>query len=414
MGKPGRPGANDRVQVGYIGIGRRAGQLTGIPADAVAVAYADVNRKRLEQWKSRNPSAKIYDDYRELLQSPEVDAVVIATPDHWHILCAVHACQAGKDVYIEKPLSLTIHEGRVLVDTARKLKRIVQVGSQQRSMQTCQAGTRLVREGRVGKIHTVHGANYPSPWECDLPEEPVPAEINWDMWCGQTEPRSYHTDLYLPRADGRTYPDKRPLGWISYRPYSGGEMTGWGAHGLDIALWGLGEAGPVEVWPEPDVQSGPLLFFGKELDPALAKEWKEGPKLTCPVTFRFAGGAILKLDSKGPGGGALFEGDDGSILVDRGKYSLRPKSGEAQNAKEPEGMDDTRAHLKNWVDCIRSRQRPAGDVELGHWACNVCHLGNIARWTGRRLTWDPKAEQFVKDPDANAYLQRPMRKPWTL
>jgi predicted dehydrogenase len=414
MGKPGRPGTNDRVQVGYIGIGRRAAQLTGIPEDAVAVAYADVNRKRLEQWKSRNPSARTYDDYRELLQSPEVDAVVIATPDHWHILCAVHACQAGKDVYIEKPLSLTIHEGRVLVDTARKHKRIVQVGSQRRSMQTCQTGTRLVREGRVGKIHTVHGANYPSPWECDLPEEPVPAEINWDMWCGQTEPRSYHTDLYLPRAEGRTYPDKRPLGWISYRPYSGGEMTGWGAHGLDIVLWGLGEAGPVEVWPEPDAESGPLLFFGKELDPALSKEWKEGPKLACPVAFRFAGGAILKLDGKGPGGGALFEGDDGSILLDGGKYSLRPKSGEARNAKEPEGMDDTRAHLKNWVDCIRSRQRPAADVELGHWACNVCHLGNIARWTGRKLTWDPKAEQFSNDADANTYLQRPMRKPWSL
>jgi len=279
-------------------------------------------------------------------------------------------------------MSLTIGEGRAMVDAARKYKRIVQVGCQQRSMPETQKGIELVKSGRIGKIHTVHGANYPSPWECDLPEQPVPDGLDWDFWLGQTQPRPYHEDIYLPRA--------KP-GWISFRPWSGGEMTGWGAHGIDVIQWGLGMdlSGPTEIWPE------------------------EGEPLKRPVTFRYANGVTVHIDDKGPGGGAWFEGDAGRILVDRGKYRVEP-GGEEAPGKDASGPDRTKEHLKNWVDCIRSREKPVGDVEIGHYSTVVCHLGNIARWTGRKLQWDPERERFAYDEDANSYLERPMRAPWKL
>ncbi|MCL4694064.1 MAG: Gfo/Idh/MocA family oxidoreductase, partial [Candidatus Hydrogenedentes bacterium] len=261
----GAPGPNDRINVAYIGVGRRANQLMGLPKEGQIVAYADVNMKRLEEMKGKNKDARIFQDYREMLQEPGIDAVVIATPDHWHAIHSIHACEAGKDVYVEKPMTLTIREGRAMVDAARKHGRIVQCGSQQRSMEKCRFGCELIRNGRIGTVHTIHGANYPSPWACDLPEEDPPEYIDWDMWCGQTEPRGYHPDLYEPRGDGRKYPDGRPYGWISYTPYSGGEMTGWGAHGLDIIQWAMGtdSTGPVEVWADLDGDSGPVSVFGK-------------------------------------------------------------------------------------------------------------------------------------------------------
>lgn len=409
LGAEGRTAPNDLVRVGYIGVGRRSRQLMGLPEDAEITAYADVNRSRLEEMKAKDPSASTYLDYREMLASDKVDAVVIATPDHWHTLPAVDACNAGKDVYIEKPLTLTVREGRAIVDAVKKNNRVLQAGSQQRSGPACQRGCRELMEGCIGKIHTVHGANYPSPWECDLGEEPIPDGLNWDVWCGQTEPRPYHRDLYLPRAEGRTYPDGRPLGWISYRPYSGGEMTGWGAHGLDIVQWALGtsETGPVEVWPE-DVSAESVIYFGKTSKPTPGME-----PLIRPVTMRYASGAVLKLDGKGPGGGAVFEGADGSAMVDRGKYELK-RGDKRDTISDPPGESDTKTHLKNWIDCIRSREQPVAHAEIAHRSATVCHLGNIARWTGRKLTWDPAKEEFVNDAEANALLGRPMRAPWTL
>ncbi|GMV99032.1 MAG: dehydrogenase [Candidatus Hydrogenedentota bacterium] len=401
------------VRVGYIGVGRRAAQLMKLPDSAVITAFSDLNPERLSTMHKKYPATKTFLDYREMITSGEVDAVVVATPDHWHALPAIHACQEGKHVYVEKPLSLTVAEGRAMVTAARKYGVTFQCGSQQRSMKSCQTGCHIVREGLLGKIATIHGANYPSPWDCDLPEESPPADLNWDMWCGQTTPRGYHRDLYLPRADGRTYKDGRPLGWISYTPYSGGEMTGWGAHGLDIVQWALGKdlSGPVEVWPEPDAVAESAVFFGKRFDP---KKWPEGKKLICPVSFRYDDGTILRLDGKGPGGGALFEGEKGTILIDRGQYKYTLADGTTKEESEPKGEDDTKAHLANWIDAIRNQTPPAADVEMGHRSATVCHLGNIARWTGRKLQWDPAAEQFVNDDEANAYLKREMRKPWAI
>jgi len=377
-------GANERVGIGYIGVGRRARQLMELPKGMQIVAISDVNQNRLDEFKEKG--WKAYLDYRKMLESRDVDAVIVATPDHWHALNCIHACEAGKDVYCEKPMSLTVREGRAMVEAVRKNKRVFQTGSQQRSTEPCRFGCELVRNGRVGKVHTAHGNNYPSPWECTLPEQPVPKGLDWDMWLGQTPLRPYHEELYLPRVRGTE------AGWISFRPYSGGEMTGWGAHGLDIIQWALGmdETGPVEVWPE-------------------------GEGLKCPVSFRYSGGVVLKLDDKGPAGGGLFVGDKGEIAIDRGKYAAKP----AELAKGPlKGSDvhlyKSMDHMRNWLDCIRSREKPVADVEIGHRTATVCHLGNIARWTGRKLRWDPEKETFVGDEDANGYLQRRMRAPWTL
>ena len=377
-------GANERVGIGYIGAGRRARQLMDLPKGMQIVAISDLNQNRLDEFKEKG--WKPYLDYRQMLESRDVDAVIVATPDHWHALNSIHACEAGKDVYCEKPMSLTVREGRAMVEAVRKNKRVFQTGSQQRSMEQCRLGCELVRNGRLGKVHTVHGNNYPSPWECTLPEQPVPKGLNWDMWLGQTPVRPYHEELYLPRVRGTE------AGWISFRPYSGGEMTGWGTHGLDIIQWALGmdEAGPVEVWPE-------------------------GEGLKCPVSFRYPADIVVKLDNKGPAGGGLFAGDAGEITIDRGKCVAKP----AELTKEP--LKDSDAHLykstdhmQNWLDCIRSWEKPVADVEIGHGSATVCHLGNIARWTGRKLQWNPEKETFVGDEEANSYLQRPMRAPWTL
>lgn len=382
LAAPGRTGANDRTGIGSIGVGRRGRQLFGLPEGAETVAVSDVNQARMAE-VTQDKNWQTFQDYRDLLECKDVDAVVIATPDHWHAANAIHACEAGKDVYCEKPMTLTVREGRAMVEAARKHGRVVQTGSQQRSMQECRIGCELVRNGRIGKVHTVHGANYPSPWECDLTGQPIPEGLDWDMWLGQAPYRPYHIDLYLPRANP---------GWISFRPYSGGEMTGWGSHGLDLIQWALGkdDTGPVEVWPE-------------------------GEGLKCEVGFRYADGTVVRLDGKGPSGGGLFVGEEGEILVDRGKFETRPE----EIAQEPLGDSDIRLpvsmeHRGNWIDCIRSREKPIADVEIGHSSATMCHLGNIARWLGRKLQWDPEKELFVEDEEANRFLERPRREPWVL
>ena len=382
-------GANDRIGVGFIGMGRRALQLKS-DFDAVAkqgnaqtVAVSDLYQKRIDA-VCKDKKWGRYPDYRALLEDKHVDAVIVATPDHWHTLPSVHACQAGKDVYCEKPLTLTIRESQALLQATRKYNRVFQAGSQQRSMAKCRLGCELIRTGKLGKISAVHGSNYPSPWECTLPEEPVPDGLNWDMWCGQTEPRPYHKDLYLPRANP---------GWISFRPYSGGEMTGWGAHGLDIIQWALGmdATGPVEIWPEA------------------------GEALTRPVTYKYANGVTVYLDDEKQRGGGLFEGEHGKIRVDRDAMESDPAELTAAMLKEAEKLPYKDGdHMLNWLECIRSREKPVANMEIGHHSTVVCHLGNIARWTGRKLQWDPEKEVFVNDEDANKYLERPMRAPYGL
>lgn len=401
LAAPGRPGANDRVAVGYIGVGRRAVQLMGLPNDAQIVGVADCNAPRAEAIAAAR-HCQAHSDYHQLLDRKDVDAVVVATPDHWHTLASIHACQAGKDVYCEKPMTLTIREGQLLVQAVRKYGRVFQTGSQQRSMAANRLGCQLVREGAIGKVHTVLGANYASPWNCALPGQPVPTGLDWDRWCGQTQVVPYHIDIKTPRANP---------GWISFRPWSGGEMTGWGAHGLDQVQWALGmdESGPVEIWTE-----GPKFSPPTYTQPGSRAE---GTKI-CEVPtvyFRYANGVKLKLGG-GPGGGAVFQGADGTIRIDRGKVSSTPAEivTDAMRRTGYRAHGDTNDHLANWISCIKSRRRPVADVAIGHRSTSVCHLGNIARWTGRKLRWDPQQERFVGDEQANGYLGREQRQPYQI
>lgn len=394
-------GANDRIGVGVIGIGRQAGALLANLVrlkEARFVAVADVNLNRA------NEAAQKYDgwacqDYRRLLERKDVDAIITATPEHWRALICIEACQAGKDIYAEKPMSLTIHEGRLMVQAVQKYQRIFQTGSQQRSMWANHAGCALVRTGGLGKITRIIAHNYPTPWEYGLPSQKIPDGLNWDMWCGPTEPVAYNRDLYLPRA---------MPGWLSFRAYSGGEMTGWGSHGFDQVQWALGmdDSGPVEVWTE-----GPPLKLPTYTAPessARGDKICSSPK----VFFRYPGDIVMELGDA-PAGGAIFFGEKGKLTIDRGRiYSDPEELAEHALTKKPPGFRDY--HLRNWLDCVRTRQQPISHEEIGHRSATVCHLGNIARLLGRRLKWDPVKEKFPEDAEANQHLDRIRRAPWQL
>lgn len=390
-------GPNDRIGVGLIGAGRRAGQLTGLPSDARIVAVSDCNLPAAEAMAAKF-QCPAYHDYRKMLESGDVDAVIIATPDHWHTLPAIHACQAGKDVYVEKPLTLTVREGRQLVQAVRQYGRVLQTGSQQRSIPLNRLACELVRNGAIGRVHTVIGPNYESPWECGLPEQPVPAGLDWNTWCGQTDVVPYHIDIQTPRANP---------GWISFRPWSGGEMTGWGAHGFDQIQWALGmdHTGPVEIWTEGEPFAPPTYTQPGSI--------VDGNKICSRplVRFRYANGVEVRLEDMGQRGGGRFIGDGGTIVIDRGYLASDPKEIviEALRGGTYDRGDNTETHLANWVACIKSRELPVADVEIGHRSTTVCHLGNIVRWAGRKLTWNSETEQFVGDDEANQWLSRPQR-----
>jgi predicted dehydrogenase len=412
LAAPGTPGANDRIGIAGIGIGR---QGTGVLTRAVKssdgrfIGVADVNLPRAAEKCRKLGGGVAVQDYRKILERKDVDAVVTATPEHWRAIICVAACQAGKDVYAEKPVSLTIHEGRQMVAAARKYQRVFQVGSQQRSMDVCRVACEFLRRGGLGRISRITTMRYPSPFHCGLPGQSVPDGLDWDMWCGPTEPVPYHAELYVPRGQP---------GWLSFRPYSGGEMTGWGAHGLDMIQWALDmdQSGPTEIWVE-----------GPRYDPPTIRvpEKNKRPNIQCsnPAVFwRYANGVTLVMDrvfAKEPGGpapkapsfGGIVEGEKGVAVIDRGRFTTDP-SELAQAVLQ--GVKNQETHVENWIACMKSRKRPNADVEIGHRSATVCHLGNIARWTHRKLRWDPVAEQFIGDAEANAYLDRDRRKPYTL
>jgi predicted dehydrogenase len=402
LGAPGRPGANDRIGIGYIGAGRRARQLMGLPPEGRIVAAADVDLRRAEEVASKQ-DCRAYQDYREMLDSKDVDAVFVATPDHWHVLPSIHACQAGKDIYLEKPLSLTIREGRVLVDAVRKYDRVLQTGTQRRSLAGHRLGCELVRSGVAGKIHTVLILNYPSPWECQFPGQTVPEGLDWDRWCGMTEPVPYHDDIFVQRSNP---------GWISLQPYSGGEMTGTGAHGFDQIQWALDldHTGPVEIWAEGG-KLDPTVYTQPESRSRGDKECSNGYR----VRMRYANGVLIRLEDNGPAAGGEFIGDEGKIRIGNNVVTSNPEELVKINPDELKfRLPPATSHTQNWFDCIKSREKPIADVEIGHRSAILCHLGNIVRWVGRRLRWDPEREIFPGDEEANSFLDRPRRKPYEL
>ncbi|MBM3458734.1 MAG: Gfo/Idh/MocA family oxidoreductase [Armatimonadetes bacterium] len=390
---PGRlEAAPEGPRIGFIGVKNRGMQNLG-PLIQHAVAVCDVDQTVLAAAQARVEKAtgrpcRAFRDHRELLAQQGVDAVVISTPDHWHALQAAEAIQAGKDVYCEKPLTLNIYEGQTLVRLARKHGCIVQTGSQQRSDAKFRLACELVRSGRLGKIHTVQVGIKRNNFKADLvPDGPPPPELDYDRWLGPARQRPYNVN--------RVHYNFR-----FFWDYSGGQMTNWGAHHLDIAQWGLGmdESGPVEI--EGEGRLNPGVFYE-------TPDW-------CHVLYRYASGVVMHCgqDYKS---GVTFEGDRGKLWVDRGKLTAEP----AELLLEPLGASDTRLiasdnHYQNWLESIQTRKLPICDVAIGHRSATVCHLGNIAVRTGKKLRWDPVGETILGDDPLTEWVRPAYRSPWTL
>lgn len=420
---------NDRIGVGIIGCGRRNSQLwAGVggqgtpPKEAKIVAVADLNSRRAAAWGAYH-KCPYFDDYRKLLERKDVDVVVYATPEHWHYLPCIHAAQAGKDMYGEQPLSHTIREGRVMIEAVRKYGRIFQTGEQQRSNPKTRKAAELILNGRIGKVQRVIAYNYPSPFESNFPAQPVPETLNWDRWCGPNKVVPYNVNLYLSRVPYEpeaTFPPEPAEqtavgpGWMSFRPYSGGELLNWGCHGLSMVQWALGmdTTGPVEVWVEPAEK---MKDFVQELPGK--RDHGDAVGLHPVINYRYANGVVLTLSSLNPrvGGGATFIGDKGEITIIRGSYECKPK-GLDKDPLPPNAIRlyESDNHMQNFYDCVRSRKDPIMKIENAHRVATLCHLGNISRWLGRRLEWDPEKEVFPHDEEANTYLDIPRRKGYEL
>ena len=385
---------SNRLTLGFIGTGKRGHTLLRNflkHDDLQVVAVCEVEparrthaRKYAEDHYGQSrrngfTGCAEYLDYRDLIARVDIDAVVIATPDHWHAIPAVEAAHSGKDIYCEKPLTLTIGEARAIANAARENHRIFQTGSQQRSQyggkfrQACE----IVRNGRIGKVLTVHiGVGGPSI-DCDLPTQPTPKGVDWNMWLGPAPYRGYHDSL-CPRGMHNHYP-----AWRNYREYSGGQMTDWGAHHFDIAQWGLGmdDSGPIEIFPPG------------------GRDYKT-------LTYRYANGVVMY---RGGAKGVLFTGTDGTVEVSRSHLRVHPESAAEPLGEKEMKLYNSPDHIRNFLDCIRTREQPICTAEVGARSVTVCHLGNLAYWHKRPLAWDPAKERFVGDDEANGWLDRPKR-----
>ncbi len=351
------------------------------------VALCDVDGDHLDQALAlTDGKAAVYRDFRALLERDDVDAAMIVTPDHWHAPTSIAACAAGKDVYCEKPLTLTIAEGRRMVAAARRYGRVFQTGSQQRSDPRFRWACELVRNGRIGalqRVQTALGSGPVVPWE---PSQVPPSQLDWDFWLGPA-----------PRADyspGRCHSTFR---W--FYDYSGGKLTDWGAHHNDIAQWAIGSE-----------LSGPVAVEGTGTFPAAGLS---DTPMDFDVRYTYANGVTLDCTSAGRNGVTFF-GSAGWIFVTRGAIEADPPEIlDTQPGAGPELLYESGDHHRNWSDCIRSRERPICDVEIGHRSATVCHLGNLAIRLGRKLAWDPELERFRGDEEADRMLDKPMRSPWS-
>ena len=387
-------GANDRINTAHIGVRNQgAGNLKAFLSHAVAICDVDkeVLEKAVKTVEQTGRKCDAVGDYRRLLDRKDIDAVVISTPDHWHALMTINACDAGKDVYCEKPLSLTVSEGRRMVEAARRNKRIVQTGSQQRSDAKFRTACEMVRSGRIGKLETIlvgiPGPNHPGE---PVPDSTPPSTLDYDLWLGPAPSRPYNSK--------RTHYNFR-----FFWDYSGGQMTNFGAHHIDIAHWGMGtdDSGPLEI-------EGQATFH--------PQKWHEVSE-TCRVTYKYPNDVTMIVGQKQKDipDGATFVGSKGKIYVTRGKIVSEPE----ELSKEPLKESDVHLyvsgnHHKNFLECIKSRELPICDVEIGHRSATACHLGNIAIRTGRKIQWDAAKEQIVGDAGAAAMLSRPYRDPWKI
>ncbi|MBN2310290.1 MAG: Gfo/Idh/MocA family oxidoreductase [Candidatus Hydrogenedentes bacterium] len=402
LGADGRTAPSNRIVLGFIGVGKqgRESHLASLRHhdDVQIVAVSDVESGRLAQCKqiveesyankadrASFKGCEAYGDFRDLLAREDIDAVVVATPDHWHATVCILAAKAGKDIYCEKPLTRTIAEGRALVDAVERYGRVFQTGSQQRSEYggRFRRAAELVRCGAIGELRSIDiGIGGPPETGYHLPAEPVPDTLDWDFWLGPAPWRPYNSELCPLNFSG--YPH-----WRYYRDYAGGSFSDFGAHHFDIAQWAMDmdDSGPVDVIPAD----------GKEHD---------------RLTFVYANGIPMYHGAEAD---CVFHGTKGKILVSRGFLHAEPES----ILDTPLGADDVhlgrgRGHREDWLHCIRTRERPIADAEIGHRTSTICQLGNIAFILNRRLKWNPEIERFENDEEANRLLSRPARSPWRL
>ncbi len=421
-------GANDRVGVGFIGfglIGERHVLDFQAQDDAQLLAVAEVHRGRREEAVSvLGAGAKGYGDFRALLERKDIDAVVVSTPDHWHALMTMLACAAGKDVYVEKPLTLFVREGRWMVDVAKRYQRVVQVGTQQRSGPHYQRAKALIEGGHIGKVSSVRMAAYRNimPGFGTPADEEPPAELDWDLWLGPAPKRPYnpHRGLYHFR-------------W--FWDTSGGQMTNLGQHALDILHWSLNVQAPLAV----SSTGGRFCLTDNGETPDTQDALIEYPGFTASWSHREAARGIV-----GTPWPTEFFGSKGSLAISRSGFvvtpdrKINPESavprfagahpvGGPQRAEtappdafwtEPvkdesgKDLDQFRRHVRDFLDCVKTRWQPVSDVESGHRVATVCHLANISLRLGRKVRWDAERETIVDDPEAAKWLVRPYRAPW--
>jgi len=422
----GKDAPSNKINIGQIGCGRIARDhdiRDTIRFDSARyVAVCDLDSKRLEDakvlvdsfykektGKDKYMDTKMYGDYREMLRNKDIDAVVISTPDHWHSQPAMEAALAGKDIYLQKPTSLTVKEGQQLRAAVQQKNVILQVGTQQRAMPQFRVAAELVRNGRIGKLHTVKIGLPGDPGGPEVTEMPVPENLNFDMWLGATPELPYNELGVHPQNDY-----SRP-GWLRNRNYGAGMITGWGQHHYDSAAWGMNTEleGPISVEALSEFpKSG---FWNVHGDFLVKQEYENG------ITVYTSGGYT---------NGVKYIGDDGWIFVSRGAYQAsasdpvdKEKSAQALNASDPailtSAIGANEIHLEkiddqhgNWLDCIKTRKAPISPIEKGHKACTICLISDIAMQFDRKLDWNPDTELFINDDEANKMLSRSQRKPY--
>ncbi|MDD4868999.1 MAG: Gfo/Idh/MocA family oxidoreductase [Kiritimatiellae bacterium] len=418
-----------KINILQIGCGRigRSMDMPGIlkQDDARMVAVCDFDsirvadaKKYVEDYYSRkNISIDVtaYGDYREALQRSDIDAVAVSTPDHWHAQPVIEAALAGKDIYVQKPLTMTVVEGRAVSNIIRKKKRAFQIGSQQRSEAQFRMACELVRSGRIGKLHTVKVGLPTDPSGGRTTEMPVPANLNYDAWLGCTQLAPYNEDrVHSQNTDPKKRYGDRP-GWLRIDTYCLGMITGWGAHHVDIGHWGM----DTEL-------TGPISVEGKAEFPTSGLWNVHGPY---HIESKYANGVTMIIDNTFTTG-VRFEGTDGWIFVSRGSGKVTasdPASGkkiplDASNPdiiKTPLGEKDVKLHVSekgdhhlDWITSIKTRKPAATSPEQAHRSCTACNVAWISMKLGRKLTWDPAKERFVNDDQANAMLSRPQRAPY--
>ena len=406
LGLAGAVAPSERIVMGCIGTGGMGkGDMNAMMdfADVQVIAVCDVDAKHKQDAAAQvnkkygNSDCRQFADFRELLAIKEIDAVTVTTPDHWHALCSVAAANAGKDVYCEKPLANSIGEGRAICEAVKKNNRILQCGSHERSGNNARFACELVRNGRIGKLHTIR-INLPTDDSHHNeakalkglpPEEKVPEGFDFDFWLGHTALAPYS-------------PKRCHFWWRFNLAYGGGEMTDRGAHVIDLAQLGAGfdDTGPVEIEATGARNAGSLYDTFWEYS----------------FVNKFAGGVTMYGESKGPRG-VKFEGTDGSIFihVHGAKLEAEPASLLQEKIGDREiQLGRSPGHQRNFIDCVKSRKQPMATAEIGHRTASVCHLNNIAMLLGRKLRWDPAKEQFADDSEANALVSPKMRAPWSL